>query len=173
MVCGFHFLCFVKRDMRTKEWGLISLKLKSLHVTRWERWFWLVPRDFKLCWLSSCCKSLVHFCCLSWLPSMVCGKAACRTTLLSWAATRWMQQHAVLKGEGRIFMCFNQYGNKSPLFTYIRQVPGPRRINGMVTLVYIHVLGGARSPELMQRITYSFLFCCGHCFLSPGVRLRL
>lgn len=62
VVCGFHFPCFVKRDTSTKEWGLISLKLKLLHVTRWERWFWLVPWDFMLCSLSGCSKRLVHLC---------------------------------------------------------------------------------------------------------------
>lgn len=47
-------------------------------------------------------------------------------------------------------MCFNQYGNITLPFGYIGQVPGPRRKNDMVTLVYIHVLGGAHSPQVQS-----------------------
>lgn len=67
VVCGFCFPCFVKRDTGTKEWGLISLKLKLRRVMRWERWFCLAPWDFWLCWLSSCCNRLRVPLCLPYL----------------------------------------------------------------------------------------------------------
>lgn len=80
---------------------------------------------------------------------------------------------------GHIFMCFNQYIYKTKYPPTLRQVPGPRRINDMATLVHVHVLGYApmniHSTELTQTPTFLLkpLFYCGHCFSCLRVRLRL